>query len=1155
MSNRMHLGPSHAPSQRPKPSPSLRARAAALLALGMLLALALGPHGTGHAPTAVLAQGAPTDWQRVAVWQPGFNADSLLDPVGVDAGPGAQFFVADRGHDRIVVIDAAGNILRSFGGRGDGPGQLRQPRDLAVDAGRDRIYVVDSGNRRLAIFRLDGSYVDSWRWAGPDFGFVPHAVTVSPLTGQVYVLSRLPWGFIDRFEPDGRWLGGWGDIGTSLGKFQFPEDLAILADGRVLVADTVNDRLQIFDAAGRAAEAQIPLPGVASVSVEAGSGRIFALHLSAARQSRPDRVSVLRPDGSLELRIDSTAPEAFEPGSGIGVGGGRLAVSTGFGAAGGQQGLRQYDTTTGAPRVSSLASPLDHAAFLRPVALDAAPTGGQVYVVDAAIDATRRYAPDGSFAGLIDSGAAEEIDVAADGAVYLASAPILGDVRLRKLDPAGNRVWDKTCDCLSGLGIAAGADRVMVSDAYRRQLLGFDQTRTNPRPVISYTVAGAGYAWLVDVDQGPDGLVYGAGGAEAGADVYVFDPMAPRGSAPRRSWSLSDPEQAAERIAVSPEGRVYVLGFDGRVEVFTADGSPIGRIDPQPVPGFDYLLPRDIGAGPGDRLYLLDGASDSVLVHAPFRVAATPSPTPAPDPPCSVSGGKTAAPDIVALGEPVTVQLTLDISCRPGTEPRADIVLILDRSNSMAGNRPGEKLFEARAAAKRFVQALDLSRHRVAILSFSDVVSLDQALSADEAALLDALDHIRADGRTDIAGALERALAHLGEAGRPEAKPVVLLMTDGNPSRTGQPYVDAVRLGARARGRGALTYAIGLGDDVDAGLLTAIVGRAERYFFAPTPEELDPIYRQLSGAVGEVVATDLTLTDVMGPDVRYLPGSAQPPVASELGDTLTWTSETLPAGGLRFVLRVLPQRTGRLPTNTRAQAEYTAEGQRYRFDFPVPQVLVIDPPTPTPPPTATPPSRPGTIYLPLLARELCLPKDRERGVDVMLVIDTSSSMRGAKLDAAISAARWFLVLVDGRRDRVGLASFDSVGRRDYLLTQDLNAVSRQLDGLGTGQGTRIDLGLEVALEELRLRGRDGTPKMIVLLSDGQPTGGSEEYTLELAQLARQRGVTVVAVGLGGDVDGTFLQRVARTPGQYYFAPDQAALRGIYESIAGALPCR
>ena len=138
-------------------------------------------------------------------------------------------------------------------------------------------------------------------------------------------------------------------------------------------------------------------------------------------------------------------------------------------------------------------------------------------------------------------------------------------------------------------------------------------------------------------------------------------------------------------------------------------------------------------------------------------------------------------------------------------------------------------------------------------------------------------------------------------------------------------------------------------------------------------------------------------------------------------------------------------------------------------------------------------------------------------------------MRGAKLDAAISAARWFLVLVDGRRDRVGLASFDSVGRRDYLLTQDLNAVSRQLDGLGTGQGTRIDLGLEVALEELRLRGRDGTPKMIVLLSDGQPTGGSEEYTLELAQLARQRGVTVVAVGLGGDVDGAFLQRVARTP--------------------------
>ncbi len=1127
-----------------------------LVSLALVALLILAWQARGTEMTAAHAQAGDITWQRVDIWEPGYNPGSLLDPAGADAGPGGVFFVADSGHDRVVVVDAAGDIVRDFGGLGDGPAELRRPRDVAVDAARDRIYVVDTGNRRISVFRLDGSPLLQWRTAGPDFGFVPHAVTVSPDTGQVFVLSRLPWGHVDRFSPDGTWQDGWGDIGTSPGGMQFPEDLAIMADGRVVVADTVNNRLQIFDIGGQA-RAVYTLRSVRSVSVDPASGLIYALHLSGPLSLRHDRVSVLQANGDVVQEFDSLPPERFEPGIGVAVGGGRLAITTGFGSNDGLHALRQYDIGTGAPRVSTAASPLDHAAFLRPVALEAAPSDGRVHIVDSAIDRVRRYETEGSFAGLVDGGAADEIDLATDGSIYLGRAPILGDVRLRKLAADGNPVWDKPCDCISGLGIASGPgdQRVMVTDAFRRGLQGFDQSRMRTSPVISYTVANAGYAWLVDVDSGPDGRAYGAGGDAAEHDVYVFDPEARPGSGPLASWDLEGAGRSAERISVSPEGSVFVLGFDGRVDVFEDDGTPLALLDLDPAPGFGYLQPRDIAAGPDRRLYLLDGASDRVMVYEPRAVTATPTPTTEPEPPCVVRGNKSAAPDLVAIDEDVRVELSLDIECRPGTEPRADIVLILDRSNSMAGNRPGEKLYEARAAARRFVQQLDLTRHRVAVLSFSDIVSLDAALTNDEALLLDTLDRIRADGRTDIAGALERALEHLGQDARPEALPVVLLMTDGNPSRTGQPYVDAVRQGARARGRGALTYAIGLGDDVDAELLTAVVGAPERYFFAPTPEELDPIYQQLSEAVGGVVATDLELIDVMGPDVSYVPGSAQPAPAVEAGDTLTWRAQTIPEEGLRFGLRVQPQRTGLLPTNTRAVAEYSADGRRYRFEFPIPEVLVVDAATPTPTATAVPTSQPGTVYLPFLARELCLPKDRERGVDVMLVIDTSSSMRGSKLDGAISAARTFVALVDGRRDRVGLASFSSAARREYVLTQDLAAVSRQLGGLVVGVGTRIDLGLEVALEEIRARGRDRTPKMIVLLSDGQPAGGSEDRTLELAQLARQRGVTVFAVGLGTDVDGAFMRALARTPGQYFYAPDEAALRGIYEGIASTLPCR
>jgi Mg-chelatase subunit ChlD len=509
-----------------------------------------------------------------------------------------------------------------------------------------------------------------------------------------------------------------------------------------------------------------------------------------------------------------------------------------------------------------------------------------------------------------------------------------------------------------------------------------------------------------------------------------------------------------------------------------------------------------------------------------------------------VTGDKRAAPGLVRLGESVQVELSLDIECRPGTQQRADIVLILDRSNSMAG----DKLNAAVVAASRFVQGLDLTRHRVGLVSFSDVVSLDEGLTADEVALLNTLARTRADGRTDIAGALERALLHLGEEGRPEAQQVMLLLTDGNPSRPGQPYVDAVRMGARGRARGALTFAIGLGEDVDDSLLTAVVGQADRYFFAPNASDLDPIYDQISATVGEVVATDLVVTDQMGADVRYTPASAQPPAAGETLDTVTWTAAAVPASGLRFTVQVIPQRLGLLPTNTMAMAEYTADGQRYSFTFPIPEVQVVEAPTPSP-------SSPGTVYLPLLMQQLCLPKDRALGVDVVLIIDTSSSMEGEKLEAAVAAAGAFLDAVDANRDRVGLVSFDSEGRREYLITADLPALRQRLAQLQTGQGTRIDLGMEAALSLIDAWGRKQTPKVIVLLSDGRPQGGSEDATLGFAEEARRRGHTVFTVGLGTDLDADYMRAIAGAFDRFYAAPKPGALAGVYERIAGALPCR
>jgi Mg-chelatase subunit ChlD len=214
-------------------------------------------------------------------------------------------------------------------------------------------------------------------------------------------------------------------------------------------------------------------------------------------------------------------------------------------------------------------------------------------------------------------------------------------------------------------------------------------------------------------------------------------------------------------------------------------------------------------------------------------------------------------------------------------------------------------------------------------------------------------------------------------------------------------------------------------------------------------------------------------------------------------------------------------------------------------------------PTPTASPTRRPTTepQPGVAYLPIAMRSVCLARDRARGADVVLVLDTSSSMAGEKLVAAVAAARTFVDAVDPSRDRVGVVTFDVAARLRYLITGDLPAVHRSLDGLGTAQGTRIDLGLEAALEELDRRGREGSRPALVILSDGRPNGGTENLVFAAAGKARARGVTVFAVGLGADVDPHLMSLVATTPANYFAAPTASDLARIYRSVAERLPCR
>ncbi len=95
------------------------------------------------------------------------DSQYFYQPNAVLVAPDGSIFVAE-GHSsaaganaRILKFDSRGRLLKVFGSRGTGPGELDQPHTLAMDS-RGRLFVGDRSNNRIQIFDQEGHVLEAW---------------------------------------------------------------------------------------------------------------------------------------------------------------------------------------------------------------------------------------------------------------------------------------------------------------------------------------------------------------------------------------------------------------------------------------------------------------------------------------------------------------------------------------------------------------------------------------------------------------------------------------------------------------------------------------------------------------------------------------------------------------------------------------------------------------------------------------------------------------------------------------------------------------------------------------------------------------------------------------------------------------------------------
>ena len=168
----------------------------------------------------------------------------------------------------------------------------------------------------------------------------------------------------------------------------------------------------------------------------------------------------------------------------------------------------------------------------------------------------------------------------------------------------------------------------------------------------------------------------------------------------------------------------------------------------------------------------------------------------------------------------------------------------------------------------------------------------------------------------------------------------------------------------------------------------------------------------------------------------------------------------------------------------------------------------------------------GEIFLALTKLP---PSVRQTNHAVILVIDSSSSMGGRKLNEVKSAATSFVERQDLAQNRLGVVEFGSSVTRLASLTNNIQELKTAIALIEDSGSTPMAEGINLAVSELNSTTLNPS---ILLFTDGQPDS-TFQTTLE-AQAANSQNINLIAVATG-DADVNFLSRLTGDRTKVFYA--------------------
>ena len=178
----------------------------------------------------------------VAAWGSlGSGPAQYQDPVGIAVGQDGRVHVLDDVRGVVETYDASGKVLGSFSAFIGGVRNYNGANSLALDAAGD-FYVSLADPNQVQRFDPSGKPTMTYGAPGSRQGeFHEQAGMMSiDATGRLFVTQGPQRGArpgVLVFGVDGRYLGGWGSLGSADGEMTFPVGILVDPAGDVYVSD------------------------------------------------------------------------------------------------------------------------------------------------------------------------------------------------------------------------------------------------------------------------------------------------------------------------------------------------------------------------------------------------------------------------------------------------------------------------------------------------------------------------------------------------------------------------------------------------------------------------------------------------------------------------------------------------------------------------------------------------------------------------------------------------------------------------------------------------------------------------------------------------------------------------------------------------------